>query len=126
MYVLGTGSRLPDSSGSWRIPLALQIIPASILAIGILFFPFSPRWLISKGRELDALAALIKIRSTSSSEVQDELNEIKNEFVLKHEKQIQFYMQLVRVPFRRRLIFGHGNSKFAATDWYQCGNVLCS
>jgi sugar porter (SP) family MFS transporter len=104
MYVLGTGSRLPDSSGSWRIPLALQIIPASILAIGILFFPFSPRWLISKGRELDALAALIKIRSTSSSEVQDELNEIKNEFVLEHEKQIQSYMQLVR----RRLILGMG------------------
>lgn len=33
-----------DSSGQWRIPLGIQNIPALILALLIMFFPESPRY----------------------------------------------------------------------------------
>jgi len=36
--------------GAFRIPWAIQIIPAIILFIGLFWFPYSPRWLASKDR----------------------------------------------------------------------------
>ncbi|KAJ9079074.1 hypothetical protein DSO57_1039292 [Entomophthora muscae] len=40
-----------EASGglSFRIPLALQAVPALILGLGCFFLPASPRWLIEKG-----------------------------------------------------------------------------
>ena len=40
-YIGGTGPT--QSEAAWRIPIALQIVPALILGFGILFMPFSPR-----------------------------------------------------------------------------------
>lgn len=40
-YIGGTGGT--QSEAAWRVPLALQLVPAIILGIGILFMPFSPR-----------------------------------------------------------------------------------
>ncbi|KAL2408470.1 putative glucose transporter rco-3 [Exophiala dermatitidis] len=51
-----------QSEAAWRIPFALQIVPALILGIGMLAFPESPRYLLSKGRDEAALASLSKVR----------------------------------------------------------------
>ncbi|KAI5820078.1 general substrate transporter [Pyronema omphalodes] len=51
-----------QSAISWRFPLALQILPALILGIGMLFFPFSPRWLMLQGRETEALKVVSQLR----------------------------------------------------------------
>lgn len=53
---------LGQKSVSWRVPLAIQIIPAWILFFGMFFFPYSPRWLANKHRDEEAIAALCKIR----------------------------------------------------------------
>lgn len=42
--------------------MALQIFPALILGLGMIFFPDSPRWLLMKDREDDALSTLGKLR----------------------------------------------------------------
>ncbi|CAF1075825.1 unnamed protein product [Rotaria sordida] len=94
------------SSAAWRIPLALQIVPALILAIGIIFFPFSPRWLMTQDRDNEALRVLIQICSTSSINVLDEYNDIKNEIDFEREKSIKLYSQFFYPPLRRRLILG--------------------
>ena len=44
----GTGDT--QSPVAWRLPLALQCFPSIILAIGTFFLPYSPRWLLLKGR----------------------------------------------------------------------------
>ncbi|KAM0323614.1 hypothetical protein ACHAPQ_008601 [Fusarium lateritium] len=49
-----------DSTASWRIPSALQGLPSVIQLLFIWFVPESPRWLISKGRNQDALDMLAK------------------------------------------------------------------
>jgi len=59
----GTFVHYPDSDKSWRIPLALQIVPAGILAALILLFPESPRWLIDHGRGPEGLATLAKLHA---------------------------------------------------------------
>ncbi len=60
-YIGGTGSG--QSEAAWRIPLALQLAPAIILGCGILFMPFSPRWLINQGRDEEALTVLSNLRA---------------------------------------------------------------
>ncbi|CAF2394200.1 unnamed protein product [Rotaria sp. Silwood2] len=102
----GTDMLLSSSSASWRIPLGLQMVPALILAIGIPFFPFSPRWLMANGREKEALAVLNKIRSSSQQDILIEYNEIKQEIAFERDQSIRSYYQLLRFPLRRRLILG--------------------
>jgi len=50
--------RIANSSWAWRIPSALQGIPSFLQVFLIWFVPESPRWLVSKGREAQALKIL--------------------------------------------------------------------
>jgi hypothetical protein len=45
------------------VPLALQLGPAVILLVGMLFMPFTPRWLVHHGRAEEAKETLAKLRS---------------------------------------------------------------
>ena len=49
--------------GLWRVMFAVCAVPAVALFIGMLRMPESPRWLVEKGRNDDALAVLMTIRS---------------------------------------------------------------
>ncbi|KAG5743073.1 hypothetical protein H9Q70_014213 [Fusarium xylarioides] len=73
----GTG-RL-SSSWSWRIPIIIQVVPATIILCGVWFIPESPRWLMSHGKEEKARAVLIKYHGDGNPEsavVKLELNEM--------------------------------------------------
>lgn len=48
---------------AWRLPLILQTVPSAILMIATLWLPFSPRWLMSQGREQEARTIISKIRA---------------------------------------------------------------
>lgn len=47
---------------AWRVPLCIQIAFALVLGVGIVFFPYSPRWLMTKGRDEEALGVISKLR----------------------------------------------------------------
>lgn len=51
-----------EGEWSWRLPFLLQMLPGFVLGFGIVFFPFSPRWLSYKGRDIEALENLAKLR----------------------------------------------------------------
>lgn len=62
-YTLAHGHKcLGEKDVSWRFPLALQLLPAWILFVGMFFLPFSPRWLMMKHRDDDCLRALSRLR----------------------------------------------------------------
>ncbi len=71
------------SEQSWRMMLGLGIAPALLLFIGMLFLPFSPRWLMAQGREKEALAALKQIHG-DNIDTQAQLNLIRAS--LQHQK----------------------------------------
>lgn len=62
-------------SGNWRGMFAVILIPASLLFLGMLFLPETPRWLLSKNKVEKAQTVLLKTRSRV--EAQDEFNQIK-------------------------------------------------
>ncbi|KIW03089.1 uncharacterized protein PV09_05734 [Verruconis gallopava] len=68
-----------QSPAAWRFPLAFQVVPSLILAVGTFFLPYSPRWLMEKGREEEAFASLLRLRRVSADDqrVKLELAEIK-------------------------------------------------
>ncbi len=59
----------------WRYMLAVALIPAALLWIGMHFVPKSPRWLAAKGRFDEARAVLMQLRS-SPQQVDKEMKEI--------------------------------------------------
>jgi sugar porter (SP) family MFS transporter len=61
-------------AGAWRWMLGAGMVPAVVLAIGILKMPESPRWLFEHGRKNEARAVLERTRSGG---VDEELGEIK-------------------------------------------------
>jgi sugar porter (SP) family MFS transporter len=67
---IGLGFYFVDASGAqWRLPLAIQCLPPLFLAIGVLFLPESPRWLIDQDRIEDAYKAFKVVRADRTSEV---------------------------------------------------------
>ena len=74
------GTQHINGNWSWRIPTLLQVFPSVIQFSFIWFVPESPRWLISKDRNDEALAMLGKYHAdgnTNDPTVQFEYNEIR-------------------------------------------------
>jgi len=69
-YFTAYGSVELSGSIAWRIPFIVQASVAVFLAIGMNFVPFSPRWLMQKGREHEALETLRKLRNVEVTDVQ--------------------------------------------------------
>ncbi|GES63080.1 sugar transporter [Aspergillus terreus] len=80
------GTQNRKDSGSYRIPIALQMLWALILGIGLLFLPESPRFYVRKGQLDKAADALARVRDQpkDSEHITQELAEIvaNNEYEL--------------------------------------------
>ncbi|MFT4220075.1 MAG: sugar porter family MFS transporter [Microbacterium sp.] len=72
-----------DTPGLWRVMFSICAIPAIFLFFGMLRMPESPRWLVEKGRQEDARAVLLTIRSKERAEA--ELAEVENVAAEEHE-----------------------------------------
>jgi MFS family permease len=86
---------LGEKTISWRLPLALQLIPAWILFFGMFFLPFSPRWLMMKHRDDDCIASLSKLRRLSPEDplLRAEYLEIKAAVLFDEETEAEYSTQ---------------------------------
>lgn len=75
---INVGTSNIDSTAAYRIPLGLQLVPGIILACGIVYLPETPRFLVKKGRLLEAEVSLSRFRRLDKTHpaLVDELQEI--------------------------------------------------
>ncbi|OAQ64703.1 MFS quinate transporter QutD [Pochonia chlamydosporia 170] len=68
------------STASWRVPMAVQLIPAGILFAGGFMLHESPLWLMRKGREDEATRVLVAVRKLPESHqyIQEDLEMIRS------------------------------------------------
>ena len=92
----------------WRWPLALAVIPAVVLFVGMYFMPETPRWLVSKGREEQARRVLGRTRV--EEEVEDEIRDIRQ--VERQERGQVGYGELLAPWVRPALVAGIGLAVF--------------
>ncbi|RIA91781.1 sugar transporter [Glomus cerebriforme] len=100
------------SSAQWRISLWIQNVPALILAFGMLFLPFSPRWLVYSDRDEEAITVLAKLRAggnKTSMVVRKEYTEIKDNVRFEREFASKNYSELIKKGpenIRKRMLLG--------------------
>ncbi|OTA87171.1 hypothetical protein M434DRAFT_81518 [Hypoxylon sp. CO27-5] len=51
-----------QTDAAWLVPICLQLFPAAVLFVGMIFMPFSPRWLVHHNREDEARKILANLR----------------------------------------------------------------
>ncbi|KAJ2489047.1 hypothetical protein IWW37_004295 [Coemansia sp. RSA 2050] len=103
------GCHFIKSDASWRIPIGIQIVPAVILFVSMIFMPYSPRWLVDNDRIDEAQMVLARLRSGGNlhaPEVIEELDEIREAVRIDRETAVRSYIDLLRVPIRRRVVLG--------------------
>jgi len=89
MFYISFGTSYINGTASFRIPWGLQMIPAILLFLFMLFLPESPRWLARKDRWEDAKAVLALVHAHGDGEspfVAREMAEIREtvEFERQH------------------------------------------
>ncbi|CAF9927986.1 MAG: hypothetical protein HETSPECPRED_006722 [Heterodermia speciosa] len=93
----GTGSTQSDAA--WLVPICLQLVPGLCLGIGMLFMPFSPRWLIHHGREAEARKVLSSLRGLSQDDelIELEFLEIKAQSIFEKRSTAEKWPHLVEL-----------------------------
>ena len=89
-------------SQAWRWMFALAVIPAAAFALGLMFIPESPRWLVGRGHVDQARAVLKRIRGPD--QVEGELTEIQHSVA----QQKGHWSELLGPRLRPAMIVGIG------------------
>jgi sugar porter (SP) family MFS transporter len=96
----------------WHIPVAVQFIPSGLLVLSLPFLIESPRWLVSKGREAEALKALSWVRNLSPEheyiqwEIKEMRDQVQHELDLTNGKTsvFQTFGELKEASIRNRIL----------------------
>ncbi|KAI0363382.1 general substrate transporter [Pilatotrama ljubarskyi] len=77
--VINNATKDRRDHSAWRIPIALQLVWAFLLFVGMLWLPESPRWLIKRERDIVATRSLARLTNLAEDhpEVQAEVKEIR-------------------------------------------------
>jgi MFS transporter, SP family, sugar:H+ symporter len=111
-YILGLviaswvvfGTSFLTSSWSWRIPYILQLPLALYVLIGVQFVPETPRFLLAKGREQEALAFLVEYHGNGDPTDQlvlFEFEEMRQTIRMEQEAKAERWSRIVRNPGSR-------------------------
>ncbi|GJN74679.1 hypothetical protein PLICBS_008770 [Purpureocillium lilacinum] len=100
-----------QGDASWRLPMGLQMFATVALHITMWFMPESPRWLIQKDRQAEALAVLAQVHAAGDVNdpyVQAEFAEIVAKITFEKTHPAPSYFDLLIGKQKRRMWIGIG------------------
>ncbi|KAL7906438.1 general substrate transporter [Trichoderma velutinum] len=100
-----------NGSAAWRLPMGLQMIATVALHVTMWFMPESPRWLVQKDRQEEALQVLAQVHADGDINdpyVQAELAEIVAKLSFEKTNPPPSYFDLLLGTHRRRMWIGIG------------------
>lgn len=115
-----------ESNWSWRLPSLLQAAPSIIQIVTVFMIPESPRWLVSKDRQEEALEILIKYHAegdASNPLPHIEFAEIKKALEIENAERKRGWLEMFQSPAMRRRALVSG---FLGVFCQFSGNALIS
>ncbi|KAK4904721.1 high affinity glucose transporter [Elasticomyces elasticus] len=109
MFYISYGCSFMDGPAAFRVPWALQMIPAIILLFGMLFLPESPRWLASKDRWEECERVLVLVHGHGDPDspwVAREFREIKEWLEIERQSKQISYLTLFTPRYINRTHIG--------------------
>ncbi|KAL4800779.1 general substrate transporter [Aspergillus venezuelensis] len=106
-YIGGTGEGQSDAA--WLIPICIQLLPSTILAVGMVaFMPQSPRHLMNRDREQECLETLARLRKTSIDDIRIrvEFLEIKAQRDFERQRIQELFPQYQDGSFKSNFMIG--------------------
>jgi MFS family permease len=104
-FWINYGFNFLETKDWWRIPLAIQIVPAIVLGIGCWFWvPPSPRWLASQDRHDCAQEVLIRLHGSEAAEL--EMQEIMSSIEFEHTVSEASWGDMFTMPVLRVTLLG--------------------
>jgi hypothetical protein len=109
MFYISYGCSYVSGPAAWRIPWALQMLPAIGLFFGLFFLPESPRWLAKQDRweEAHEVLALVHAKGDRSAVfVQAELADIREMCEFERMNKDASYLELFKPKMINRTHIG--------------------
>lgn len=101
---------IADNDMKWRLMLGIEAVPAFLYLLLLFVVPRSPRWLIQKGRDGEAMAVLVRVHGQEQSQV--EYREIKDSIGQEKGRARATWGQVFSRRMRLVLIVGFGLAFF--------------
>lgn len=102
---VGYGCQFLKNTGQWRIPLAIQCVPAVLLLGGMFVLPYSPRWLAGQGRLDEARATLLRLHggaaNANTAKIEAEFEEMMEQIAWEKSNVSTSYKDLIATPASR-------------------------
>lgn len=101
---------IADFDLKWRVMLGVEAIPAVLYFIFLFFVPRSPRWLLQKAREVEAMAVLEKVHGKDQALI--EFREISSSLKEEEKKEKGRFSDVFSRRMKTVLIIGFGIAFF--------------
>ncbi|SAM03942.1 hypothetical protein [Absidia glauca] len=132
-YFVTFGTNYLATDWSWRAPWMIQLFSGALFGVFALTLPFTPRWLLDKGRKEEALAVLADLNElgTDHPAIQKEFTEIHDEIEFERSLGKRTYKELfVGSNLKRTLIafFISISTSFTGSVaiWYYAPQILAN
>ncbi|KAJ5543999.1 MFS monosaccharide transporter [Penicillium frequentans] len=106
-YLINLGTEKMGGTGQWRITLGITFVFAILLAVGMLFFPESPRFELRKGKKDSARQTMSTLYGIPQHHIQilQELEDMETQLLLEHQDQ-RWYEMFTAPRMAYRLVLG--------------------